>query len=721
MSRSLALGRLAAPPPAPLATLGLTLLALAALASCHRREANAHYPGAPVIIISIDTLRADHLPMFGYKNVDTPALQALRDDSILFTNAFSAVPLTLPSHTAMLTGLLPPANKVRNNIGYRLDAAVPTIPKALKSKGYDTGGAVSAYVLRGNTGLGASFDFYDDGIGAKANAPIGTLQRSGFDTSAIARRWVTGHKGKPFFFFLHLFEPHSPYEPPEPFKSRYASAYDGEIATADQIVGQFIEELKSDGVYDDAIIVLMSDHGEGLSQHGEPEHGIFLYREAIHVPLMLKLPKRARAGETDAAPVSLIDVFPTIAELTEVAPPANLEGKSLLHHGAADAQRRVYSETLYPRIHLGWSELRSLEGNEYHYIEAPKPELYDMPKDPDERRNILTEERRQYASMRDELAKYGKEIALPSQMDAEEAKNMQALGYLGSSAGKSTGPLPDPKDEIGQITEMMSAMKLENEGKSEEAIAAFRAIVKENPRLTDAWQELSVELESAGRYEEAAEACRQAILIAPDLAGEFGLRLASILLKLEQFDDAEKHARLGEKVNFGAMHVLLARIALARKDYAKAEQEAKIAAGDKYAHVPATVLLAQIAAQQGRAQEAYTLIQQIGEEAAERKLGAVEALEFVRGDALARMNRYDEAIEAFRREIEQFPHDKQAYASLYVVYILTNRPAEARATLELLAKLNPNRRAYLFAASTADALQDKQVAAMWRQRAAAMR
>lgn len=699
--------------------ISFLLFAALAAAGCHRGSASrSHYPGAPVIIISIDTLRADHLPMFGYRNVETPALDALRKDSILYTNAFSAVPLTLPSHTAMLTGLLPPANQVRNNIGYRLDPALPTIPKLLKSKGYDTGAAVSSYVLRGSAGLGASFDFYDDGVVTKANMPIGTLQRPGGDTADIAKRWIGEHKGKPFFFFLHLFEPHSPYDPPEPFRSRYPSSlYDGEIATADQIVGQFIDDLKSKGLYDDAIIILMSDHGEGLSEHGEPEHGIFLYREAIHVPLLVKLPKRDRAAETDAATVSLIDIFPTITELTEATPPAKLQGKSLLHHDATDAQRRVYSETLYPRIHLGWSELRSLEGTQYHYIEAPRPELYDMNSDPGEKRNVLADQRRTYAAMREELAKYGHDLTLPSQLDPEEAKKLTAIGYLGSAAGKTAGPLPDPKDRIGEITEMMAAMKLATQGDHEHAIGAFRQITKENPRLTDAWQQLSTELETVGRYDEAAEACRQAITIAPDLAGEFGLRLAALYLKLEKFDDAEKHAKLGEKVNYGSSHVLLARIAFAKKDYAKAEAETKLAETDEFAHVPALVLRAQIEGQQNHPQQELQLAQQVEKEADDRHLGNVETLNFVKGDAYARMQRFDEAIAAFQREIQLFPLDKQTYASLYVVYMITGRPAEANQTLEQMAAASPSRRTYLFAAHTVEAVHDVRAAEAWRRRA----
>jgi tetratricopeptide (TPR) repeat protein len=697
--------------------LTVTALLIVLPFACKRGGTPAQYDGAPVIVISIDTLRADHLPMFGYTNVDTPSLDSLRKDSILFTNAWSAVPLTFPSHVAMLTGLLPPESGVRNNIGYTLDPAIPTIPRVLKSKGYDTGAAVSAYVLRGNAGLAPAFDFYDDDIVSRADVAVGSLQRSGFGTVAVAKRWIGQRRERPFFFFLHLFEPHSPYEPIEPFRSRYRSAYDGEIATVDQIAGLFLDELKRKGLYDKAIIVLMSDHGEGLYQHGEPEHGIFVYREVLHVPLMVKLPGGARAGESDSATVSLIDVFPTIAELTNAPMPRNLKGQSLLRHDGSASARRIYAESLYGRIHLGWSELRTVVGSDYQFIQAPKPELYALKKDPGETNNVLDAERRIYARMRDQLGSYGAKIDLPSRMDPEEAKKLAALNYLSSAAPVPHGPLPDPKDGIADLTAMMAATRLMHDGRSDEAIDAFHMILQRNPRLADAWNQLGETLEGAGRLEEAADAYRRAIELTPELAGDFGLRLGSVLLKLDRLDEAEQHARLGEKTNPGGTHLLLSRIALARKDYSHAEEEAKRSAGDRYSHIAALVLLAQIYSQQERAPAAYALVQQVAAEAEERKLGPVEALDFVRGDALARMQRYDEAIAAFRREIANFPKDRQAYASLYLVYMVTDHPAEARAALEALAAANPNRRALRFAAFTAETLGDRAVAAEWRRRA----
>ena len=699
--------------------LGLTVLL--ALAGCRERETPAAAPKAPVIIISIDTLRADHLPAYGYRDVETPHIDALRNDGILFANAYSNVPLTFPSHVSLLTGLLPPQHGVRNNIGYHLDPKVATLPKALKAAGYETGAAVSTYVLRGSSGLADAFDFYDDSIVSRANVPVGALQRDGNVTADVAMQWMSERKDRPFFFLLHLFEPHSPYEAPEPYRSRFTHPYDAEIAAADAIVGRVLDRLRADGIYDKAMIILLSDHGEGLNQHGEPEHGVFLYREAIHVPLIVKLPEGSRAGDTVTAVASLTDVFPTIAAATGTSLPEGVSGRSMLDTSDAPADRAVYSETIYPRVHLGWSELRSLTDARFQFIQAPKPELYDIVSDPGETRNILTEERRAYARLREDLAKYGTEVELPTNIDPEEAKKLAALGYLGSSAAPASGPLPDPKDRIGDVAAMVQAMSLVREGRNEEAVAALRSVVAANPGFTDAWNQLGTTLETMDRYEEAAEAYRTAIERSPELAGEFGLRLGALYLKSEKFDEAEKHALLGEKTNFGGTHVLLARIALARKNFKKAEEEAKIAEGDDFSSIPARVLRAQVYAQQDRAREAYALIEEVAAEAEQRKLGTVEALDFVRGDALARMQRYDEAIEAFRREIASFPAHRQAYSNLYLVYLLIDRPADAQAVLEEMVRKNPTRRSYLSAANTVEAVGDTRGAANWRRRAEALR
>ncbi len=691
--------------------------------SCGKRtEHRRAREGAPVILISIDTLRADHLPAYGYPDLQTPNIDALRKDGVLFANAYSQVPLTLPSHASILTGVFPADNGVRNNIGYRLeDPNRPSIPKSLKASGYATGAAISSYVLRSSTGLGALFDSYDDLILSKPGEPIGSLQRSGYTTEEIAQAWVAQHANEKFFYLFHLFEPHAPYEPPEPFRSRYRNPYDGEIATADDVVGRFIASLKQSGVYDRAVIILISDHGEGLYEHGEPEHGLFLYREDLHVPLIIKLPDNDRAGETVDRPVALVDIFPTITGLVGVPTPEHLAGRSLLADAKPGEARNIFSETLYPRIHLGWSELRSLIGTDYHYIEAPTPELYAFRSDPEERKNVLPDERRTYASFKKEMDGYSHDVTAPGRIDPEDAAKLSALGYLGSTQTAASGPLPDPKDHVAQIAAMMDAMGLQRSGRVPEAILKLKEILRENPRFSDAWNELALSYESLGDYEAAAAAYRKAIELSPALAGEFGLSLGSMLLHLDRYDEAAAHAKLGEKVNPSGAHTLLARIHLAKKEFAAAETEARIAMQIGYSKVPASVLLIQIYAQEGKIDDALALIGEVSAEIEAKHLGPVESFDAARGDVLARAGRQPEAVEAFRREIENFPRNQMAYGSLAVIYFLGGDPAGARSLMEQLVKANPGKRSLLFAAHTLEQLNDPSAAADFRRRAASVR
>src|SRR5262249_46522929 len=235
--------------------------------------------------------------------------------------------------------------------------------------GYATGAAVSAVVLAKTSGIGRGFDFYEDSVEATSpGQSLGAIQRSGGETEALAERWIQENEAKPVFFFLHLYEPHTPYAPPEPFASRYRDRpYDGEIAAADAVVGKFVSFLKERGLYEPAIVIFMSDHGEGLGDHGEEEHGLLLYREDVRVPLWVKLPGNKRRGEKVARPVGLVDVLPTVAALVGVEPPAGLPGTSLVAAGAPGAARSIYSETLFPRYHFGFSDLAALTTDRYAY------------------------------------------------------------------------------------------------------------------------------------------------------------------------------------------------------------------------------------------------------------------------------------------------------------------------------------------------------------------
>lgn len=688
---------------------------------CNRGSASSKIsaPGAPVFIISIDTLRADHLAAFGYKGVETPAIDAICADGILFRNAYSHVPLTFPSHVTMLTGVLPADSGVRNNIGYRFDSTKhATVPQLLKERGYATGAAVSAFVLRGDTGLRDAFDFYDDAMEMQESKPIGYIERSGSASEAVAESWIDAHRAEPVFFLLHLFEPHAPYEPPEPYKSRFALPYDGEIATADAIVGKFIQYLKRNGLYDKALILLMSDHGEGLGDHGEQEHGIFLYREELHVPLIVKLPGSAMRRSTVDAPVQLIDILPTITSVTGVATPKQAKGTSLLAL-ANKPDRMVYSETLYPRIHLGWSELRSIIGRSHHYIDAPRPELYDIAGDPRETRNIVTRERRVFAAMRREVDAYPRVVAGPSHMTPEEAAKLSALGYLTGSAGGDGGPLGDPKDQIGDLIAFNEAVQLEQTGRYAEAVQMYRGLTQRNPRFTDAWTRLSRSLEQMGRYSEAIESYKAAIRVSPSLAGEFALSMARDYLNLGDADSAAKHAELGLDVNPGSAHLLLGRAALAKGDPARAIAEARMAMNDRAFNIAAKVLLAQAEVRRdpSTVSQALAMIEEARREASSRQMPPVALLDFVRGDILARMGRVADARAAFEEEIAHFPHDREAYASLAVLQWLEGDRAASNRTMQRLILAIPGHETYAFISQTYRQIGDQTAADIWLRKA----
>lgn len=702
-----------------LSAAALLIVVSCAALSCGKEQAvsSGSFRGAPIIVISIDTLRSDHLPAYGYAQVRTPAIDALAADGILFERAYSNVPLTLPSHVSILTGLLPPDHGVRNNVGYQYDAKQhPPITAALRAVGYETAGAISSYVLRGNTGLKDAFDFYDDAIANEANVALGRLQRPGTTTLDVAKAWLDReHKG-PFFLFFHIYEPHGPYDAPEPFRSANALPYDAEIAASDDVVGKLIAHLKAKGVYDQAMIVLLSDHGEGLGEHGEDEHGVFLYREALQVPLIVKLPKSARKGERVAAPVELTDLSPTIAFTAGIPASPAWKGVNILDAKALAAERPLYAETLYPRIHLGWSELRSLITGTKHFIEAPKPELYDLAADPAEKTNVLSEQRRVYASMREQLAKFGTEIAAPSAVDPEEAKKLEALGYLGSV--KSTeGPLPDPKDRIGDLTVLRESNRLTAEGRHKEAAAALKAMLATNPRFTDAWAKLGSVYEEMGQDDEALHAYAEGVKSSPASAAEFALSMTGLYLKQNKLEEARKHAELALERNPAGAHQFLARVALQRGDYATAEREVNAAMIDEAAKPRAMVTLAQIRAAQGRLDEAVQILERTRADVQARQM-RVEHLELALGDVYAKVGRLPEAEAAFRREIEQFPSNLTAYSSLGVVLVVQKKYDQVDPVFATMAQRNPSRRAYLVAAETYEVLGDARTAAEWRRRAA---
>lgn len=674
----------------------------------------------PIVIISVDTLRADHLPAYGYGGVRTPNIDALAKGGIVFDEAWSNVPLTLPSHVSMLTGALPAQNGVRNNLGYRFDAAAhPTIPALLKSRGYATGAAVSAYVLRGSTGLSGAFDWYDDAMDDSEGASVADLQRSGMRTVAAARQWIDANRSKPFFFLLHVYEPHAPYAPPEPFRTQYAGhEYDGEIAAADAAVGAFVQFLRERKLYDDATIVFMSDHGEGLGDHGESQHGIFLYREAIHVPLILKLPRSEHGGTRVSTPVELIDLLPTIAEIAGLHLQTKPAGRSLMAIAAGEKpDRRIFSETMYPRIHLGLSDLASLIDGSHHYIDAPRAELFDMKSDPAEKQNLAASERRMAAAMKGEIGRFDRTLAAPTAISGEEAAKLSALGYLSATAPAAASG--DPKDAIADIESVGAAANLTESGRAADAVAMLRGVVERNPRFADAWSQLGRACERAGRVDESIAAYRRALEISPMLVDEAAISLAQSYLEVGQFDEAIAHAKIAVAAHPGAAHAVLARALLSKGDFAAAASEAEWLINDPARHVEGLVAMAQVRIAESRLDEAVALVEKARLDASKQDDKRVPLLAFVRGDLLAKRGDIAGAKRAFLEEIASFPRDREAYVRLAALDVLQGDVAGAERIFEQMVNATPGRSSILLAADAFEKLGKGEIAARWRARAGA--
>ncbi|MCA1733221.1 MAG: sulfatase-like hydrolase/transferase [Acidobacteria bacterium] len=667
----------------------LTVLMLA-LAACGEKGSPpaAPPPRPPVFIISIDTLRADRLPAWGYADGQTPAIDAFRRDAILFRNAYSNVPVTLPSHASIFTGTLPHRHGVRDNIGYSLGAEARTLASALRDGGYRTGAAVSSFVLRRETGIGAGFDFYDDATTVAPTETISSWQRDGESTRRSLTRWLDEPSSAPPFGLLHIYEPHYPYTPPEPFASRFDDPYDGEVAASDEIVGRFLDDLRNRGLYDSALVILLSDHGEGLGDHGELEHGVFLYREAIQVPLLVKLPGNARAGEEVADPVSLTDIFPTVTTALGLGPGPALDGTDLLAVQAAE--RSIYSESWYPRLHYGWSELYSQVDSRYHFIEAPEVELYDHVTDPGETRNLAGEQRRVVSAMRSAIQEVVSQHPFeePSATDPETLRKLASLGYLGGGGSGSNGPKPDPKEKIGLLTLFGRGAAHMQRAEYDEAVEIGRAIVAENPDFLQGWGLLAAAWREMGDVPRAIGALEAQMQRAPGNP-QTALALSSLYLAARRFDDARAHAELALNYAPSLAWEAIAAVELGRRNLDAAWKAAESAAAAAPLRVQPLIVQSQVRrARQDPAGE-LALLDAVGRRVAAGEAPAVPELQLRRGEALLRLGRVPEAEAAFRAETERFPANVRAWANLALVIDAQGRHEQSREVLAKALEVNP--------------------------------
>jgi arylsulfatase A-like enzyme/predicted Zn-dependent protease len=484
-----------------------------------------------VILVTLDTTRADRIGCYGFTNVATPTIDLFASRGVRFERCYAQTPLTLPSHTTLMTGTLPPFHGVRDNGGFVVPSQLKTMAELFKEKGYATGAFIAAYVLDSKWGLNQGFDTYFDKFDFTKfkRISLGTVQRPANEVMAEALPWLEKNKGGKFFAWIHLYDPHTPYEPPPPYDKLYAShPYLGEIAFADSQLRRLWDLLSANGLDRNTVLVFAGDHGESLGEHGEQSHGFFIYQGAVHVPLVVVTPFPKFNGVVASDVAGLVDILPTVCEMTGLSIPVEVQGHSLLP-GFTGRRRKVpapaYSETYYPRFHYGWSDLKSVQDERYKLILAPVPELYDVVADPREEKNLVYLEKGVYdkftAAAESFIRKSGQnayETDL-SKVDEETREKLSALGYVGSftDPAKLAGrKLADPKDKITVFNELSRAREMGMEGKPEEAIAAIRGIIASDPEITDAYFTIGNIYFQQQKFREAIEYFQQVLGRKPD-------------------------------------------------------------------------------------------------------------------------------------------------------------------------------------------------------------
>jgi len=486
-----------------------------------------------VVLITIDTVRADHLGCYGYRRIETPSIDQLASEGLRFEHAYAQVPLTFPSHAVILTGTYPMFNGVLDLTSTGLNPTLPTLAEILRQNGYRTAAFVSSFVLDSMWGLNRGFEVYDDEVVSERGADFGPFlpERHGDRTMDRVLAWLDSHADQPFFLWVHLYDPHSPYRPPEPYFSRYAGhLYDGEIAFDDAQLGRLFTRLRQVNLYERTLLVLASDHGEGLGEHGEAEHGFFLYNATLHVPLILKLPGPSSGSRDITDPAGLVDVAPTIAALCGIPRhfTRSFQGHPLAgiqEHPGTHPAAPVYAESYYPRSAFGWHELRAIISPPYKYIDAPRAELYDLEHDADEKLNLAASHSAVAAELREQLKALEKRYASASPfpdsapLDPETLEKLRSLGYVGyraPAAGSTSGaPLADPKDKIQMYREVVRVGELRRQRRFAEADEILSRVEQSEPALYSIPFERGETLLAWGKPREAAEQFRKAITLNP--------------------------------------------------------------------------------------------------------------------------------------------------------------------------------------------------------------
>jgi arylsulfatase A-like enzyme/predicted Zn-dependent protease len=654
-----------------------------------------------VILITLDTTRADRLPSYGFTAVDTPTLDRFAAEGVRFERCMAQTPLTLPAHTSILTGTFPPFHGVRDNGGFIVPPALTTMAEVFKTRDYQTSAFVAAYVLDSKWGLDQGFDLYHDkfDLSRFETISLGVVQRPANEVMDEALGWLETAKAGKFFSWIHLYDPHTPYEPPPPFDKKYRHPYLGEIAFMDSQLARLWEFLETNGLRKNTVIVVAGDHGESLGAHQESSHGFFVYQEAVHVPLIVVTPYAKLRGVVVPPVVTLADILPTVCDMTGFEAPRETQGVSLLPlffkpEREVPGVGEAYSETYYPRYHYGWSELKSFQDRRFKLILAPELELYDLEKDPRETANLAESEP---AAARDLLARANRFLetvgrnALSvdlSRMDEETKQRLAALGYVGSFTDpvKLEGRrLINPKSKIGIFNSLARAREMGMEGKTDEAARAIRDIIAADPEIVDAHFSLGNVLFKARRFAEALDAFRQALKLKPDDSFTV-INMSNCLMGLGRPEEAESlilgFLRQGFKDS--QLYHMLGTLAYARKAYDRAldyfEQCLTINSESAASHSSMAaiyIVTGDLAKAEAHLAEAV------------KTNPTLHNLYFNWAQLHEKAGRPEEAAAAYRQELKNSARSFRAAFNLARIHRQAGREEDERTWLEKTRELNP--------------------------------
>ena len=683
----------------------LSLLVASGVQAAGPRAAKSSSNSPPsVLLVTIDTLRADHVGCYGYKRVATPALDGLAATGVRFEHAYAQAPITLPSHAVILTGTYPMFNRVRDFTSAGLPDDIPTLAEILHRHGYATAAFVSSFALSSMWGLNRGFELYDDdlGVSTRGRKDLMLVERRGDRTVDRLLDWLGSPARTPFFVWLHLYDPHSPYRPPEPYRRQYAShPYDGEIAFDDAQLGRVFARLRALNLYDNTLIVVLSDHGESLGEHGEGEHGFFIYNATLRIPLITKFPQAGPAGRVIAQPVATVDLAPTIAQVCRISPEQtrSFQGRSLLGTlgtPPSEQSAAVYAESYYPRDSFGWHELRAVLTAQNAYIDAPRPELYDLAHDPAETVNLIAKNPSLAAALREHLADFetrftgGEVSAQGSRLDPETLEKLKSLGYLSYKA-ETGGPVAnadraDPKDKIGTLNRILRAADLTRAGKNAEADALLAALEPLEPHLyVLPFQKGENDL-AWGKPQQAIAEFQKA-LARNSAFDQAALGLGRAYFSVGEDGQAATAFDLALRLN---PRNFLARAALAKVHWrlnqlpqAEAELEKVTSAHPEFSegHADYGIILAKLR----KYPQAVTEIER------SIKSGYEDATAFnYLGVAYAETGSPDKAMPAYQRAVALNPRYAAAYLNLALQFRRRRQPTQARQYFEKACQLSPD-------------------------------